>query len=391
MPAKKNTRRKKSKKSRFPVQGMILTLLFTGSALFFTTQLLNRDAMTSTASQATQPTPTAVPAEATAIPVNPVLQAEATEVPVTLAADSFAGVRPEITNGFLPVCSSRYTNEKIVAITIDDCNEPGNLTEIINLIYNAGGQATLFPLGTNVAGIAEQLRDAVSKGFEIENHTYNHSGLYSETDEQMAQEIWQQNRAVSEALGVNYQMHFLRPRGGDNRYDQRTHNYLRQLNYCGIAYWSQVGSERSAQEVMFNLEPGNILLFHTTNEDLATLQSLIPMLVEDGWRMITLNEMYNLPANAQSPLEEDAEAPAPTAYERQPQTLRNGDYLHDVLLMQEKLAELGYLTSEYNGYFGNDTESALRAFQRANNLGADGLCGAKTWQMLFSEEAIPAA
>ena len=34
------------------------------------------------------------------------------------------------------------------------------------------------------------------------------------------------NRAVSETLGVDYQMHFMRTRGGDNRHDLRTHQYI---------------------------------------------------------------------------------------------------------------------------------------------------------------------
>ena len=75
--------------------------------------------------------------------------------------------------------------------------------------------------------------------------------------------------------------------------------------------------------------------------------------------------------------------PALKPYTRFNQILRREDYLHDVLLVQQRLSELGYLNENYNGYYGKDTESAVRAFQQANGLQADGLCGQATWDALF--------
>ena len=297
----------------------------------------------------------------------------------------FEGVYPEVKEGFLPVCFGKHTPEKVIALTIDDCNQPDNLQMIIDLITDCGGKATIFPIGENVEAIAGILRTAVERGFEIENHTQNHAGLYEESDEELAYQIWQQNAEVSKALGMEYQMHFLRPRGGDNRYDQRTHAYMRQMGYYGLAYWSQIGSDATADELMDRIKGGDIILFHTTDQDLETLMQLVPRLYSEGYELVTLNELYGLPENEWSRWKGMEEAEPLKPYQRVEQTLARGDYVHDVLLMQQRLDELGFMNGGYNGYFGTKTEAAVRAFQAERGLTADGLCGPATWRALFDE------
>ncbi|MBO4377834.1 MAG: von Willebrand factor type A domain-containing protein [Clostridia bacterium] len=67
--------------------------------------------------------------------------------------------------------------------------------------------------------------------------------------------------------------------------------------------------------------------------------------------------------------------------------LRKGDSGADVLKMQERLIELGYLTGEATGTFDDDTEAALIAFQRRSSLLATGMADSRTWNALFSENA----
>ena len=323
--------------------------------------------------------PTQTPTEAPAEVVSSALVTPSPENAEKLAN----AVRPDVVEGFLPVCNGRVTQDKVYAITIDDCNQPDNLRKMVELIASYGGRATIFPIGENVEMCKKVLKSAWEQGFEIENHTWSHCGLYNVDDEEMAAQIWRQNAAVSEALGVDYQMHFLRPRGGDNRYDQRTHAYMRQLGYYGIAYWTQVGLKVSTNYLVNHAQAGNIILYHTTDEDLQQLKELVPRLSKAGYTFVTLNELYGLPANETAPLSDHSSVPALAPYTRFTQILRREDYLHDVLLVQQRLTELGYLDESYNGYYGKDTESAVRAFQQDNGLQADGLCGQATWDALF--------
>ena len=60
----------------------------------------------------------------------------------------------------------------------------------------------------------------------------------------------------------------------------------------------------------------------------------------------------------------------------------------DVWEIQERLQELGYDVSP-TGYFGEDTEKAVKYFQRMNGLDDDGSVGNMTKEVLFSDNAEP--
>lgn len=71
-------------------------------------------------------------------------------------------------------------------------------------------------------------------------------------------------------------------------------------------------------------------------------------------------------------------------------TLRYGMSGEDVRFTQQRLAELKYFTGTANGQFDSATQSAVKAFQRKNDLGVDGAVGPQTTAALFSDDAIAA-
>ncbi|MDO4564388.1 MAG: peptidoglycan-binding protein [Clostridia bacterium] len=78
----------------------------------------------------------------------------------------------------------------------------------------------------------------------------------------------------------------------------------------------------------------------------------------------------------------------PTPHPLEGKVYEKGDSGDLILELQQRLMELGYLDSdEPTDYFGSLTEDALTAFQKHNELTADGIYGASTYDMLFSDEA----
>lgn len=74
----------------------------------------------------------------------------------------------------------------------------------------------------------------------------------------------------------------------------------------------------------------------------------------------------------------------------EPKSMQLGFTGLDVRLVQKRLQELGFYTGSIDGDFGLSTDKAVKAFQRANGLTADGKIGPKTKEILDSSKAITA-
>ena len=69
-------------------------------------------------------------------------------------------------------------------------------------------------------------------------------------------------------------------------------------------------------------------------------------------------------------------------------TVREGASGAITKLIQQRLISLGYScgSAGADGKFGGDTKGAVRAFQKANGLAADGIVGKNTWKKLLGME-----
>ncbi len=70
-----------------------------------------------------------------------------------------------------------------------------------------------------------------------------------------------------------------------------------------------------------------------------------------------------------------------------PLLLKNGSSGDEVRKIQVKLKELGYMSGEVDGQFGNATKNAVIWFQNQHGLDADGIVGKVTYDLLFSNTA----
>ena len=282
--------------------------------------------------------------------------------------------------GFMPVFSSADTEEKIIAITVDDCFQAENLQQIVDKAIECDAKLTIFPIGKNVirSRHREILKYAWENGMELENHTMNHSGLYNLQPDKLAEQVYKQQLALSYILGVEYHCHFLRPRGGDARKDQRMQMYAKQMGYYGIAHWSADGKYDDAKLAKW-LKPGAIYLFHTTNTDLEKLLRFIPWVKEQGYQMVTLNEMFGYPDNETSPLTtpiEEHVIPPLEPYEMAYVPLKATTYSWEAYLLQEKLIELGYLDGEPDGVYGEGCAKAVAKYQKDHGMEVNGVADA---------------
>lgn len=107
-----------------------------------------------------------------------------------------------------------------------------------------------------------------------------------------------------------------------------------------------------------------------------------PELLEENSMEVT-DPTESIDSKVSSMMESSALAADDTPYE----TLQEGDQSEEVLKMQTRLDELGYLDTEYDGHYGSYTAGCVQEFQRLNGLEETGIADAETQRKLYSKTA----
>ena len=84
------------------------------------------------------------------------------------------------------------------------------------------------------------------------------------------------------------------------------------------------------------------------------------------------------PTEAPTPEPTNTPEPEPT----EPPTLRQGDKADAVKAIQQRLIDLGYLSGNADGNYGQKTTQAVKDFQVCNGLKEDGIWGKACWDKI---------
>jgi len=101
-------------------------------------------------------------------------------------------------------------------------------------------------------------------------------------------------------------------------------------------------------------------------------------------------ETGTVTVNTPTPVVTSPPTKAPVTNTPEPASMQLGFTGSEVRELQKRLKQLGYYTGSIDGDFGAATDKAVKAFQKANGLTADGKVGSKTTEMLYSSSAVKA-
>lgn len=300
-----------------------------------------------------------------------------------------------ISADMLPIYKKAPIEDKVIAITLDECSGEKITAAFVKLAQKYNAKLTLFPTGENImkSGMNTLLRRCLFElGYEIENRGYtDFAKVYQYIDTLLVQEIWKQSVALNFALGVKYQPHFYRMYGGLGESDPRTHAFLKQQGYLGIAHWTVACSGLDISKIPGKLTPGGIYIFKSNVDDGQRMYALMKAAKEAGYRMVTLNELFGLPANEYHQVQGSllAETMPDFHYDaNRYYDLYIGDVAWAVALVQNRLTQLGYLPEESaDGIFGEGTSEGLRLFQAEIGRAASGIADVATQKALFAIDA----
>ncbi|MCR0327335.1 polysaccharide deacetylase family protein [[Clostridium] innocuum] len=188
-------------------------------------------------------------------------------------------------------------NRKMIAFTFDD-GPSAYTSQVMDLFEQYEGRATFFMLGQNVEANKETVKDMHRRGFELGNHSWDHSmdlaaskhGYMSVSE--AAENVYKTQDALYAICGDEPQ-YFRPPYGAVNK-------NLLKANYLGYAFWdidTRDWSSKNAASITSAALSGAkndniVILFHDIYEpSVESLKTILPRLKEQGYQFVTYSTL----------------------------------------------------------------------------------------------------
>ncbi len=187
------------------------------------------------------------------------------------------------------------TNDKIVYLTFDD-GPTENITHwVLSNLETFHAKATFFCIGNNVQKNPILFKTILQKGHKIGNHTFSHLKGWNTSFEMYLENIFRCEQVFEkEKLTTN----LFRPPYGKITFKQA--KKLREKG-CKIIMWdvlsadfdTTISPEKCLQNVIQNVCPGSIIVFHDSHKAFKNLQYVLPktlaFLEENGYKCNVLD------------------------------------------------------------------------------------------------------
>ena len=190
--------------------------------------------------------------------------------------------------------------DKVVAFTFDD--GPSKYTlEIMDILDKYNSKATFFEVGYMIKNNADIVKEVINRGFEVGNHTTDHSNLRKLSYEKIKTKINDNNSLFYEITGKN--MTYLRP-----PYGNLNENVKKIVDVPIIKWsvdsrdWESRNRDKIVALVKSTIKDGDIVLFHdlySTTKD--AIEVLVPDLINEGYKIVSVSELFNLKGIALEP------------------------------------------------------------------------------------------
>ena len=210
---------------------------------------------------------------------------------VVLGLLAYSGMSDSVRYSNVRTVSRVSTNDKIVAITIDDGPHPKTTPEILTVLREKDVKVTFFVLGVNAQKNPRLLAQELLDGHEIGSHAYSHAKLSTLSQEKIDEELNQTENAI---MLIGSKPTLFRPPGGE--YNSRVLSSVQHKGYTMVLWsvdphdWRRPSVNDLVETVMAKVRPGSIILLHDGQYPLPTpkaLAILIDRLKSEGYRLVT--------------------------------------------------------------------------------------------------------
>lgn len=187
------------------------------------------------------------------------------------------------------------TTERAIALTIDDGLDPETTPAILEVLDTHDATATFFLVSNSLDGNEALIRRILAAGHEIGHHMTEDEVTVRLDDDELAAKFNEAADALESAATIRW----FRP--GSGRYNDQVLALTRARGYrlamASVAPLDTLISYPHAMATFINwmVEPGSVVVLHDVaargRRTAATLDRLLPILHDRGFRVVSLSEL----------------------------------------------------------------------------------------------------
>lgn len=189
------------------------------------------------------------------------------------------------------------TEEKVVALTFDDGPLPVATEDTLATLNQYNVKATFFIIGVEATRHMEQLKEIISEGHEIGNHSYSHKYMAFMMPGDVASEVEKNDKLIRQA-GYTGPIPFRTP------YNSKFITlpfYLMQHQRPDISRdvitnegW-KYSPDVVASGIVKQVKPGSIILLHPMYKHTASSRKAVAKIITDlranGYKFVTVSQL----------------------------------------------------------------------------------------------------
>lgn len=206
---------------------------------------------------------------------------------------------------FLPIISKSITKSRGIALTFDDGPSPISTPVILKLLNRFNLQATFFVIGEKAARHPELIKDIISQGHTIGNHSWKHDNFLMLRSLQHLKKDIQHTQEILQQSGV-YSTVFRPPAGITNprlKYALSAVGLTTVTFSCRAFDYGNKKITNLAARILHKLQPADILLLHDIPPETETdrqyweneLEILLSTLSKENYDVQPLENLIGQP------------------------------------------------------------------------------------------------
>ncbi|MGN0299632.1 MAG: polysaccharide deacetylase family protein [Lachnospiraceae bacterium] len=193
-------------------------------------------------------------------------------------------------NANLPA-AAEVDEKKQVALTFDDGPHAIYTPQLLKGLKERGVKATFFVIGENAEQNPEIIAQMYEEGHLIGNHTMHHVAINQMSWEEAEKEVGEANDVIASITGERPE--YIRPPYGECN-DKKSCPFDMILVFWNVDTldWKVLDSGRVVENVIKNVEDGDIILLHDIYEtSVEAALIIVDRLQAMGYEFVTVDEL----------------------------------------------------------------------------------------------------